>query len=222
MKKNVAIPIGELQKSAARKLEIERLNKVVSVPAQDRQSKLQAIDDALDVLVSDSTNRKKALRDKYTKLASDPDNTKTAKELKKAHDLEYGQLLKEQDDLVLPLQRQRAEVIALVTDQEKAEQLASLSAQEAALSEYGLQEMTLEEVAQRTADQLAHDEYVKTVKYKDDRAAAYPSIGDQLDAMWRLLAVVPLPENRAGLEPYFEMQQKIADVKAQFPKPEDE
>ena len=43
--------------------------------------------------------------------------------------------------------------------------------------------------------------------YHELRAAAYPPIGDQLDAMWK------------GGEAEAAMKQLILDVKAEFPKP---
>ena len=43
--------------------------------------------------------------------------------------------------------------------------------------------------------------------YQELRAAAYPPVGDQLDAMWK------------GGEPEAAMKQIILDVKAEFPKP---
>ena len=42
--------------------------------------------------------------------------------------------------------------------------------------------------------------------YQELRAAAYPPIGDQLDAMWK------------GGEPEAAMKQIILDVKAEYPK----
>jgi len=44
--------------------------------------------------------------------------------------------------------------------------------------------------------------------YKELRRSAYPSIGDQLDALWK------------GGDALADMQAKIMAVKAQFPKPE--
>tara|TARA_R110000796_G_scaffold59629_6_gene137608 strand:- start:6033 stop:6317 length:285 start_codon:yes stop_codon:yes gene_type:complete len=43
--------------------------------------------------------------------------------------------------------------------------------------------------------------------YQELRAAAYPPVGDQLDALWK------------GGEPEAAMKQIILDVKAEFPKP---
>jgi hypothetical protein len=49
---------------------------------------------------------------------------------------------------------------------------------------------------------------------RDLRASTYPSIGDQLDAIWKVLeaASVPLPPEAA------EMLKRIKAVKARFPK----
>lgn len=50
------------------------------------------------------------------------------------------------------------------------------------------------------------DDYQKSLTYQDKRRAAYPSIGDQLDALYQ-----------AGVFPP-EMAARIAEVKAKFPK----
>ena len=47
---------------------------------------------------------------------------------------------------------------------------------------------------------------VPTPTYQELRAAAYPPVGDQLDAMWK------------GGEPEAAMKQIILDVKAEYPK----
>lgn len=59
---------------------------------------------------------------------------------------------------------------------------------------------------------VAYDEatvqaYIDANAYKGQRAAAYPPIGDQLDALWK------------GGEPEAAMKQIILDVKAEYPKP---
>jgi hypothetical protein len=55
---------------------------------------------------------------------------------------------------------------------------------------------------------LAAHEAVKALAYREARAAAYPPIGDQLDALW------------TGGEAATEMKAVIDAVKARFPKPE--
>lgn len=50
--------------------------------------------------------------------------------------------------------------------------------------------------------------------YDGRRAAAYPDIGDQLDAIWKALEQLPgLPPDTAA------MLQRIRQVKADYPKP---
>jgi hypothetical protein len=51
------------------------------------------------------------------------------------------------------------------------------------------------------------EEQLKT-KYQLDRASEYPSIGDQLDALWK------------GGEAAAEMLAKVQAVKAKYPKPD--
>lgn len=50
--------------------------------------------------------------------------------------------------------------------------------------------------------------YESSIEYKKQRAREYPSIGDQLDALWK------------GGETAAEMLAKVQAVKAKYPKPE--
>lgn len=58
---------------------------------------------------------------------------------------------------------------------------------------------------------IHYDDHVKA------RAAVYPEIGDQLDALWKLFdhmfgaAELPVPAAQA-------LRERIADVKARYPK----
>ena len=62
--------------------------------------------------------------------------------------------------------------------------------------------MTAEEISKAQQEQA----YVDANKYKDLRAAEYPPIGDQLDALWK------------GGEAAAEMLAKVQAVKAKYPK----
>jgi hypothetical protein len=62
--------------------------------------------------------------------------------------------------------------------------------------------MTAEEISKAQQEQA----YVDANKYKDLRAAEYPPIGDQLDALWK------------GGEAAAEMLAKEQAVKAKYPK----
>jgi len=57
-------------------------------------------------------------------------------------------------------------------------------------------------------DKAAVDAYVAANAYKEKRAAEYPSIGDQLDALWK------------GGEAAAEMLAKVQAVKTKYPKPQ--
>lgn len=64
-----------------------------------------------------------------------------------------------------------------------------------------------------TQDQV--DAWIKANSYVQQRAAAYPPIGDQLDAIWQWCATNP-----AGLPaPVLAMLSKIQAVKTQYPAP---
>lgn len=61
------------------------------------------------------------------------------------------------------------------------------------------------------ADELAqqqqeHQEFLQSVTYADKRQREYPSIGDQLDALWK------------GGDAAAEMLAKVQAVKAKYPK----
>ena len=70
---------------------------------------------------------------------------------------------------------------------------------------------TAEEETTRDAEEAAYAvkvaDYETNHKYKDDRKAAYPPIGDQLDALWR------------GGQDHTDMKAQIDAVKAAHPKP---
>lgn len=51
--------------------------------------------------------------------------------------------------------------------------------------------------------------------YAGNRRGAYPPIGDQLDALWGLVAGLPQTEQSAGI------LEEIQRVKARYPKPAD-
>jgi hypothetical protein len=64
-----------------------------------------------------------------------------------------------------------------------------------------------DEIAQRELDNLSHLEKIKE-QYRNDRAMAYPPIGDQLDSLFK-----------AGVFPV-EMALTIQAVKDKYPKPQ--
>jgi hypothetical protein len=70
---------------------------------------------------------------------------------------------------------------------------------------------TAEEEAAWAAEQAANalkQAELATTQYQRDRAAAYPPIGDQLDALWK------------GGDAAAEMLAQVQAVKAAYPKPE--
>ena len=70
---------------------------------------------------------------------------------------------------------------------------------------------TVEEEAEADANDVdsaaAEAEYIAKEKYKDDRRAAYPEIGDQLDALWK------------GGDAQAAMKVLVDKVKSDNPKP---
>lgn len=89
---------------------------------------------------------------------------------------------------------------------------------EGEIAKYGAKDMSLDEISQRNADEIAHADYVETEKYRDDRRVEYPAIGDQIDALW---AAVEALGNGDGLpQATAEMLDAIKAVKAKYPKPD--
>lgn len=57
-----------------------------------------------------------------------------------------------------------------------------------------------------------YDTYQKSIAYKELRRNEYPPIGDQLDAIWKMLTPPAGSEAEA-------MKAQISSVKAKYPKP---
>lgn len=70
--------------------------------------------------------------------------------------------------------------------------------------------MTAEEIAAIAAAAAAADAEFASTQYQRDRQGVYPSIGDQLDALWK------------GGQAAADMLAQVQAVKAQFPKPAQE
>ena len=87
-----------------------------------------------------------------------------------------------------------------------------------ALKKQGVQKMTQQEIARRNAEEVAHAQYVAREKYRDERAANYPTVGEQLDALWKMVDALVL--NRAIPEEAIAVRDAVASTKKQFPKPE--
>jgi hypothetical protein len=71
-----------------------------------------------------------------------------------------------------------------------------------------IEKYTAEERATKEAEKAAAKAKFEAIKYQYQRAAEYPPIGDQLDALWK------------GGDAAAEMLAKVQAVKAKYPKPE--
>ena len=69
------------------------------------------------------------------------------------------------------------------------------------------------DTALKSEVQAAKQAVKAAAEYKDNRKYEYPSIGDQLDALYKLLYLKD-PDD------YNAIAKKIQDVKAKYPKPE--
>ena len=84
--------------------------------------------------------------------------------------------------------------------------------------------LTKADIAQREADRLEYEalqEELATTKYRLDRATAYPSIGDQLDAILKTLNYLQMS---GKLDMNKELDAVLGEwlaVKRKYPKPTD-
>ena len=67
--------------------------------------------------------------------------------------------------------------------------------------------------AAKDADQAARDAQITSTQYREDRKRAYPSVGDQMDALYKKLHLNDSTE-------YDAIAAQIAQVKLDHPKPE--
>lgn len=74
--------------------------------------------------------------------------------------------------------------------------------------------LTPEEIEAREAEVKAFKAAESKVRYRKRRMAGYPTIGDQLDVMWKVLAAMPALPDEAR-----QMLAKIEDIKKLYPKP---
>ena len=83
--------------------------------------------------------------------------------------------------------------------------------------------MTKTEIRERQAEEAAfaaqRSEYIAWEKYKDDRAKEYPSLADQLDAIWKQLNAYRLAGDPLIQEADAMLNQILA-IKQRYPKPE--
>src|SRR5688572_16695562 len=137
--KNVATPLSELHAAEARRRARNTLAMAVTVTAAEKEAKLQAIDDSIADI---KDNSKKMLAElKNTELPE------TEKE-RRRHEIAV-----EEEAALIPLEKQRAEVEVLLTEDDRIERLAEIDREAAAANQkYGLQPLTEEDTAQRNAD----------------------------------------------------------------------
>lgn len=200
--KNIATPIKEKTARDTRAQERARLN-AVDVITEDQRQKLlsQGDDDA------------KAIR---LQARLDRDAAKRADKSEEQIKNDVLEIDIAEDQKLFSLQKKIDGYYDALSNEQRDTRLQELSQEDAAFDgKYGAQPLTKEEQAQQTADKIAHDEYVRTQKYADDRAAAYPSVGEQLDALWKAIKAsgVKLP---ADAQAVFD---KVEAVKTQFPAP---
>lgn len=82
-----------------------------------------------------------------------------------------------------------------------------------ALAQYGDQPLTPEEADARKAEEAEAEAHHAATAWRDARRAAYPSIGDQLDALAKWVAT----GDKTALEA---LAAQCMEVKAANPKPE--
>jgi len=204
MKKNVGYPIKFIRQQSARSNELDRLAALSTIPDSDKQSQLQQIADAIEGLQSEYRNKQIALENEYIERAREqPEEDFTAEKSGK-----LALMFNEHADAVGALRQQQIQVNLIVTNEEKAQQIADIRFDlEAAARSVGLQDFSIEEIAQATQDELQESEEKRLYGYKKDRVKKYPTVKDQLDALWK------------GGDDMEAMRQKFMAIKAEFPKP---
>lgn len=76
-------------------------------------------------------------------------------------------------------------------------------------------DLTPEEIAEIQAEWARNEAEAAKVAYLQNRAGAYPPIGDQMDALWKLLGSLAEANPTAA-----SMYHDILAVKAKYPKPD--
>jgi hypothetical protein len=86
------------------------------------------------------------------------------------------------------------------------------SGNRAEIKKYGLQPVSVEEISQHNADEMAHDEYVRALKYRDDRQSEYPPLAEFADAVyWQAMG------DESKMQAWLDA---VSAVKNKYPKPE--
>jgi hypothetical protein len=205
MKKNVGYPIKFIRQQSARSNELDRLAALSTIPDSDKQSQLQQIADAISSLQSEYRNKQIAVENEYIEKSRElPEEDFTAEKTGK-----LAVLFNEHADAVGALRQQQIQVNLIVTNEEKAQQIADIRFDlEAAARSVGLQDMSIEDIAQQTKDEFEESERKRIFGYRTDRLKKYPPIREQLDAIMK------------GGEDLEAMRTRVMAVKEEFPKPD--
>lgn len=201
--KNIAIPIAQLKAKQTRDIERKRLMEIDVIPESKRQQKIDDINEKIQKVID-------AAKSKRAKVSA---VKKTSPEQKRE---QLDNIDKAEDESLWPLYEKLNDAKQILSKEAKAARLADLDRQDRDFSSaYGLQSHSPEEKSQRQQDNIGHKTFLEEEHYKHQRAAEYPSIADQLDAMWKELSL------QSGLHTETEkMLEKITEVKAKYPKPD--
>lgn len=214
--KNIAIPITKQKENTRRQAEIVRLKRLETIPAMQKQDR----ETALAARESEIVDQWNAYKDEYSK------NSKalrgaglSAQEIDARQNQLNEKFLNEEEstnERLRDIYREAEELAQIQTDEWKAACLSELKTLcDEFEASYGLQPLNDEEMKERSRIANDHKKYVKANKYRDDRTAEYPAVGDQLDMMWKALEAI-----RENFPPEVAvMLDSIQAVKAKHPKP---
>lgn len=80
-------------------------------------------------------------------------------------------------------------------------------------------EMTPEEILAREIESAQFQAEAHKVRYRKKRVAAYPTTGDQLDVLWKVVAKLVTADKDLVPDEAKAMLAKIVDIKETHPKP---
>lgn len=203
--KNIAIPVKEQNARQFRARERSRLQQTDVITEAEKDRRLRKVDAEIGKI--------------NKRYAADLGSAKADESLTdEQREVRLNEIYAQEQQETGIQRGRRAQILAALTEEARAQRLQELDAEDAAFEQsYGLQPMSNEESAQQNADRLAHADYLTNEKYKDDRRVEYPSIGDQLDAVWKI--VNALIAGTAAPADAIAVHDAIATVKNKYPTP---
>lgn len=214
--RNIAIPVKELKENISRQRQIAQLRQLATIPEIVKRDKLQELDSRESEIVNFFNAEKEA----YSVASKALRGAGLGKEEIDVRQEQLNQGIlgteKDTDEKLRAIYEEFTAISETMTDEDKAQRLSELDAACKQFDEnYGIKPLTADDIRARSERETAEAHYAETEKYKRDRAEQYPSIGDQLGAIWKALEA-----NRKLLPPEaLSVLDDINAIKEKFPKP---